>query len=423
VTAFLARVLLVLVAAGEVFAQAAFELDADAAELELVERIAQVEADAGPMSADLIGPLRALGLLHEESGNDALAEVAVERARELVRANYGLHSLEQVPLIEQRIAIARNRGDTFETWNLEQSLLVLAGRNPRDERSIGIYRRIGDERLRVLEQYFAGELPAEVFFGCYYDTGYREPVAVTRSNSVFGECVAGRRSVVIRSILWEVQMHYSDAIRAALANELYASEEIRALERALVRINFLYGSIYLDGRDYALGRESLRRLTAYEAASGASPEAATGLLVEIADWDLLFARSGKLREAALETYQLALGRLRQSGSTQAEIVAIFAPETPVVLPAFLPNPLRTEPTDATTGFIDVAFDVTREGRGRRVEILDTSENSTRADERRLRQLVARSRFRPRLVDGQLADSDTVTLRYYLQAETPNEVSP
>ncbi|MGD8341150.1 MAG: hypothetical protein PVH89_10230, partial [Gammaproteobacteria bacterium] len=273
-----------------------------------------------------------------------------------------------------------------------------------------------DERLRVLEQYFDGELPPEVLIGCYYDDGFRESIPVTSGGPVFGECIAGQRSVVIRSILREVQTYYASAIKAALANDLYSSDEIRELERALVRINFLYGAVYGDGRDYALGRESLRRLRAYGATSAAQPQESIEVLVEIADWDILFAQSGKLREAALETYRLALGQLRRSGLTQAEIDAIFAPETPVVLPEFLPNPLVTADSRTTTGFIDVAFDVTREGRARRIRIVGSSPNSSRADERRLRRLILRSRFRPRLVDGEFVDSETVSLRYYLGEE-------
>jgi hypothetical protein len=418
----LAGVLPMLIAAGEVSAQAAFELDADVAELELVERIEQIEAESGPMSADLIGPLRALGLVHEESGRQRLAAAAVERAWDLVRVNFGLHSLEQVPLVEQRLELARNQGDVFEVWNLEQSLLVLASRNSREREAVGIFRRIGDARLRVLERYFDGELPPEVAFGCYYDDGGRNPAPSVGGGSVFGECIAGQRSVVIRSILWEVQTLYSDAIRAALANDLYASEEIRELDRALVRINFLYGAIYLDGRDYALGRESLRRLAAYQAVSGAPPLAAIEALIEVADWDVLFSRSRKLNDAALETYRVALERLRQDDQSQTRIEEIFAPRTPVVLPVFLPNPLRTQQTATTTGFIDVAFEITSDGRARRVEILATSTGSNRQAERRLRQLILRSRFRPRLVEGRFADSETVTLRYYPGNEAMSEVS-
>ena len=50
---------------------------------------------------------------------------------------------------------------------------------------------------------------------------------------------------------------------------------------------------------------------------------------------------------------------------------------------------------------------------RDVESLHSTSNATRADEQRLAQFVLRSRFRPRVTNGQLTDSDQIVVRYYL----------
>lgn len=84
-----------------------------------------------------------------------------------------------------------------------------------------------------------------------------------------------------------------------------------------------------------------------------------------------------------------------------------------MLPSFLDNQLASEQTRATTGRVDIAFEITKYGEARDVEILDSTSNATRADEQRLAQFVLRSRFRPRVTNGQLTDSDQIVVRYYL----------
>jgi hypothetical protein len=63
-------------------------------------------------------------------------------------------------------------------------------------------------------------------------------------------------------------------------------------------------------------------------------------------------------------------------------VQIFAPPVPVTLPTFEPNPFAFAATESWR-YIDVSFDITKYGCGERVEILDSSEGATRAEERDL----------------------------------------
>lgn len=418
-----ALVLAALVASHGALAQPVLDLASGDAELELLDRIGRIEAEEGPRSAELIAPLRALGLLYQESGDHGLAAAAVDRALGLVRMNHGLHSLDQAPLIREQIGIARARNDLMEAWNLEQALLVLARRHPDDVRTIEILHEIADRRVDMLERYVDGEFPPQIVFGCYYDGAHGETILPAARGLASETCTAGYRGVAIRSILWEAQMDYSDAIKVAIGNDLYSSGELRELEMKLVRSSFLYGAMYEDGRDYALGRESLRRLAAYEAAIAAPSLVQIEALIRIADWDILFSRSRNLQESALTIYERAYRRLRRSGQDEATIERIFSPETPVVLPTFLPNPLVAEDTRAAAEYVDVAFEVTREGKGRNVRIVEATTESKRAARRQVTELVLRSRFRPRLVDGQFADSAPIVLRYYLNGATAGREEP
>ena len=104
--------------------------------------------------------------------------------------------------------------------------------------------------------------------------------------------------------------------------------------------------------------------------------------------------------------------LEQAGVSVASIDELFAPPTPVILPAFEPNPLLRDEARPTTGHIDVAFEITKYGRPRAVEIVDAA-NATTAAKRDLLALIRNNRFRPRLTDGQFADAAPVRVRYYL----------
>ncbi|HUQ52811.1 MAG TPA: hypothetical protein VM692_11360 [Gammaproteobacteria bacterium] len=383
-------------------------LDAQPADADgnIIAQIESAQAEGGPYSADLLDPLKNLGFLYEERGEYQLAAAALERARQVVRANYGLTSLDQAPLLEQQIRSEEALGRFREVWDLEQSLLSLAKAHPEDLRTVPILRDVGDRRMDVLTRYLAGDRPPQIVLGCFYAP---EP----RARADGGRCDAGSRSVLIQSIVSDAQTSYLDAIRVMLRHELYSSAELRELEMRLV------ASSYEHDR-YDAGRQSLRRLLAYSLATPDPRSSQIEALVHLADWELLFELD---QVAALESYARAFELLSQDDTTRASIERIFAPEIPAVLPVFAPNPLASTPSATSAGYVDVAFDITRFGRSRNIEILSTSTISATATRESLVQLIARSRFRPRAVNGELARSAPIVLRYYVDEPLPEATGP
>lgn len=59
----------------------------------------------------------------------------------------------------------------------------------------------------------------------------------------------------------------------------------------------------------------------------------------------------------LAVYQQAIDLLEARPAGDAALEQFFAPAIPVVLPSFLDNPLASEQTRATTGHVDVAFEI------------------------------------------------------------------
>jgi len=134
-------------------------LTADDRELEQIQEILSHE---GPYSLDLLGPLSRLGLMYQEGEDYALALVTLERAQYIVRINNGLHSMEQVPLMRQLIAIEEARGNHEGAWDRQQALLTLLRRHPDDVRTVPVLRDIADKQMQVLASVIAGDRPPEV---------------------------------------------------------------------------------------------------------------------------------------------------------------------------------------------------------------------------------------------------------------------
>jgi hypothetical protein len=163
---------------------------------------------------------------------------------------------------------------------------------------------------------------------------------------------------------------------------------------------------------YQLGRDSYSRLIAYdERAFGSSVDEAAlqsrlEAYLQLADWDLLYSQNG----AALDQYSQVHELLTTTDFAKPMIAAVFSPPIPTVLPTFVPNPLKTQ---ESARFIDVAFEVTKFGESRRIEIVSATPDVSDDATKELAALIRDSRFRPRVVDGELGRASPVLVRYYL----------
>ena len=368
---------------------------------DLNDEVQAAAAEDGPNSRDMIQPLSALGVVYREQGEPALAFGALEQAVRLVRFNYGLYSLEQAPLIRQQIATAESLGDHLTAWELERGLLKLGRRHPEDLRTAQILSDTADRRMEMLAKYNAGQSPPEVIYGCYYSGPHvmHDTVAPAR------ECMSGSAGAVRLAFATEAQYYYKHAVDIMLRNKSYSSELPRLL-KALVVIGYQYD-------DPESGRKSLNYLLAYQASNSAPWRDRIDTLVQIADWDLLHAVGLDEENRALAEYANAYELLRRKGVDEPSIRELFAPDTPVALPVFMPNPLAADDKGAASGYIDAAFEVDKYGRSHRVQILDATREATRETERHVQHLILERRFRPRLTDGRIADRERVVVRYRL----------
>jgi hypothetical protein len=384
-------------------------------DLQLAEAIERAELEYGPHAPELIEPLTALSLLYEEEGKHVLGDVTTERLLSVIRANYGLYSLEQAPAMRLLMSHELERGNSARAWEIEKELMRLGVRNPDDVRTARIFRDVGDRRIDILKRYNAGELPDEIELGCYYNDSNEYRRAARRGaqslhtapgQQVGNGCAAGSKRVARRALAAEADTLYMAAIEVYQRNDLVTSDEYRELLNGLVRTSHDHFPPHSERRSLMQLMESYPE--------GSQPRIRT--LVQLADWKLFYSGDfgTRFRDAALADYAQAYAQLLERGIAQAAIDAMFSPDVPIMLPSFESNPIVSPETPRSSGHIDVEFVLTGEGRADEIEILDTTTSGMpKAARKELVNVIKRGQFRPIMADGRVVDSAPFVVRYFV----------
>jgi hypothetical protein len=181
----------------------------------IVEHIEEIQSQTGILSPSLLAPLTVLSLFYQEHEDYGLAIAAIERARQVISVNWGLHTLDEAPLLQQLVEIEAARGNVDPAWELEHQLLTLVRRHPDDVRTAPILNEIADRRMDILSRYQAGESPREIVLGCYY----------SEVNS--DGCHAGSRRHAIAAIHSEAEGYRAEA--ASVVARDFDAEAARVL--------------------------------------------------------------------------------------------------------------------------------------------------------------------------------------------------
>jgi len=378
-------------------AQAAANAGAEDTLAQIADEILEAQTQGGSYAKELIEPLMDLSFVYQEKGDYALELAALEQARQVVRANYGLSSLEQAPLMRQQIRAEESRGNFGEAWAIEQALLTLAKKHPDDARTAPIYHEIGDKRMDLRRSYLAGERPPQLTLGCYYHGS--QPQLISDGSN----CASGERDEAILHMTLDAQRNYANAIAVLRRQQEHSGGELYELEDKLFRNSYFL-------RDYQTGRQSLVRLIYDDAQNGEPMLSRIERLIQLADWDLLYDQ----RTLAFDLYAKTHAFLEQRGLAQASIDEFFAPAVPILLPTFQPNLFAPELAERATGYVDVMFDVSRYGRTSRIRVLDSTHDASNIVQRRVARWVVDNRFRPRVTDGQAVDAERIVARAYVQ---------
>jgi hypothetical protein len=369
----------------------------------LVEQILAAQERDGPYAPDLAEPLTLLADLYREDGDPERAAAATERALQVVRVNNGLFSMEQLPLLREAMEYDFADGEGAVAPRLSRDLDLLIHHHPNDLRLVPLHRERGDRQVVQLGLLLAGKLPPSVSIRIDGLGGMFNG----NPDAFGGEVAAPSRSMRARVMTLAAWHHYASAIQILVKNRVFDAAELPELEMSLVRLSYEHLRSYRDGR------RSLIRQMSYSIENREPMLVQLDKLLRVADWDLEFTH----HSLAVDTYEVAYGMLKQREVPQDAIEKIFAPAVPIVLPAFMPNPLATH-EQGSTGYIDVEFEVHRFGSARAVTIVGASPSATDNDKDALIRIIRTANFRPRVTAGELARTAPVKLRYYLHASAP-----
>ncbi len=339
------------------------------------QAIAQIESDAGPYAPGLSEQLLGLGALLQQRGEHQRAADILKRGVHVARINGGLYSTEQIPLLRTQI----------------ESLLALGEFAAVDERQRYLYRverrALGNGVASINALLRQGEWQRDAYLLALDETE-----------------LAPQRLL----IMWDV---YRLALNQMI--ELYGSntpELLPALEGMLTSQYLISG--YRGFEAGPLPNSNDLRLTAYTSEAykrgksvlraimeinakhnGDDPVVRAHDLQRLGDWAWWFGNKREAMQPYGEAW--ALGAADESGVITS--VLFSKPQPLPSVEGIMPIPA---PMEGDAGELVVSFDVTSTGRVRGLERLRGPEVEENDPTDRLIKLVKRTRFRPRMEDGE-----------------------
>ena len=398
------------------------EEQVDLAVQQYLQKIQELEFNGGVYQPDLAETLAGLGAIYLEQGNHSGAEETFQRALHNSRVNDGLYNQNQLPILEQLISL-----NTFtRDWpDLDQNysyLYWLSKRNygPNDPRLLPVIDRIGRWHLHAYAYAGDGQQlqhlqVADNLYGKFIQIvethyGANDPRLV---NALYGVALTSYQMAVLAS-----DAEKFNEIRNGQGSA-FNSGRRELLQEARSRDDLM-----LSG--FVRGKNAMERVVAiHEANSQLSPEARAVALVHLADWYLLFNKWN----SSQETYSQAYKVLTDRGLPTDEIDGLFA--QPRSLPAFLfPENEREEQASAEEEQLDenqqqagdevptgevpyvlLSFDVSRSGTPRNIQVIESSPPDSISLQRKAKQNIGKSKFRPRLSKGVAVDATGIRRRY------------
>lgn len=327
----------------------------DQAEEDFLSAIATLGRNEGTVSPMLIQPLVGLGVNYQEMDEHNPAISAFAEARTVTRRNYGLLDENQIPILDRMTDSYIYLGRYLEADQQQLAGLRLLERTrgfDKPELLPGIYKYA--RWLRV-----QGRFEEERFF-------YMRAINIIKQH-------LGRTSVEMVKPLREI----GNSFRAQKFPEGMGAS---ALKRALKILQ------EMEQPDLLAMAETLR---------------------DLGDWYAAFSKVGRGGQEYRESWN-TLGELPNGEELRA---AWYAKPAFVLYQTPSQRGLRPEGSEPglAKGFVLVTFDVTPEGRTENVTVTESDPPGKKDDA--IVRAMRRSRFRPRVVDGEVVRADKLARKF------------
>lgn len=349
------------------------------------------------LSEQLLG----LGLVYRNQGQHEQAIEVLKRSLHINRINNGLHNTSQLPILE--LIIETNTA--LSDWQaLDKNYYYLYWVHLRnygneDPRLLPIIDRLGRWHINAYQLQ-----SDELLFRHLLDANalYKNAVAIIETH--YGQFDPRLIDPLYAIALTNYQM-------AAYASNLENSDDIRSSftgnrhrrrlsEQEIVQQNLLANS-------YRTGKRAMTRIIdIYESNPQLPSDSHALALIHLGDWHQLFNK----RTTAMMNYQQAYAFLSEHQTDTLDIDKLFA--RPRTLPAIqLPLPYKNKQDNKNKPSVLVSFNVTKTGRARNIQIIESDPADDASLQRRAKKSVKLTRFRPRLENGKPVETTDVSIRY------------
>ena len=366
------------------------------------EAVRATELNGGVWDSGLAEDLSVLGSLFQQQGDHIQAINSFDRVVHISRINNGLHTLDQIPAVEQMIESYLAISDWEKADLYYNYLFYIQDKafGSSDPRIIPVLERLANWNLRAFNIGFDENMgmrlsTAQILFGA----------AARMVSTHFGKSderfLGYQRNIANSAYL--ISKH-PELIRDLNSVEFRMNEE--ALKRRV------QAGDQISTRGFQTGADALQEVLDVQRQDADSPVALAEAITDLADWYLIFQQ----RRAAAELYAEAWQVLSATENSEELLAAFFGQVVP--LPTFLDAPTSmvfnsSTPRDTSelrVGYVDLVFEVTENGVVRDLEVLGDEEDNY-AILGRLRREVRNSVFRPVVQDGEMVRTSGNQFRY------------
>lgn len=360
------------------------ELNAEEVLRDYQEAIERAEANSNAFSIQLSELYMGLGQALMNDENFSGAQRALKRGMQIERVNFGLHSISQSPYLFLLADLDIILGDTESAQKAMDSIYQLGKNN---------YGALDPRILETLDKIL------------YWQTARYEanPGRGGLDYIVAADLISQRMSRVLEHSIpiedSKAPIYYQRLAAVQYLVATYVDQnglpteptfEISTNSSAQTTSRSAAGLTY-----YRRGKAALiRRVESLSNQAVADLLGQVDAIAQLADWYLIFGQS----HAAIKAYSLAFQTLTDE-SVSKDVQSLFFSE-----PQKIEFNLPEKSQEKAEKVLEVSALITKRGRARDIQFIDPPKDLSEEEMRSIRQSIQRSRYRPRLNEGNPEES-------------------